>query len=90
MYNRFEGFITDTNFRTMFDDCGKLYNDFSEKDKDLSIAFRYYTYYFPEKIIPRVITMISGFSYPVVCDSSTLAISLDMYLGTGYRIIFYH
>ena len=82
---RFRSFISDSNFRAIYNDCEKLYVDFNEKNEDLSKAFRYYKYYFPEKTIPRVVTMISGFSYPVVCDSSTLGISLDMYLGPTYR-----
>ncbi len=78
-------FITDTNFRSIYNDCEKQYGDFSEKNAGLTKAFRYYSYYFPGKSIPKVVTMISGFSYPVVCDSTTLGISLDMYLGPSYR-----
>jgi hypothetical protein len=62
-----------------------LFGDFQKENKELTKAFRYYSYYFPEKIVPKVITIISGFSYPVVCDSTSLGISLDMYLGPAYR-----
>ena len=86
MAERFNSFINDSGFRTIYRDCEKLYNDFSEKNKAFTNAFRYYSYYFPGKNIPRIVTMISGFSYPVVCDSTTLGVSLDMYLGPSYRL----
>ena len=78
-------FINDTNFRNIYSDCEKMFGDFSEKNLAFTEAFRYYAYYFPKKTIPRIVTMISGFSYPVVCDSLTLGVSLDMYLGPSYR-----
>ena len=81
----FRGFISDTNFRNIFLDCEKMYGDFNTQNSDLTNAFRYYSYYIPGKVIPKVISMISGFSYPVVCDSTTLGISLDMYLGPSYK-----
>ena len=78
-------FISDTNFHAIYRDCEKVYSDFSAKESELSKAFRYYKYYFPGKIIPKVVTLITGFSYPVVCDSTTLGIGLDMYLGPSYK-----
>ena len=82
---RFRSFINDSNFRAIYNDCEKLFGNFDEKNEDLTKAFRYYKYYFPEKSIPRIVTMVSGFSYPVVCDSFILGISLDMYLNPSYR-----
>jgi gliding motility-associated lipoprotein GldB len=85
MAEHFRNFVTDSNFRAIYQDCNKLFSDFSDKEKELTKAFQYYKYYFPDKIIPRIVTMISGFSYPIVCDSTNLGISLDMYLGPSYK-----
>ncbi len=85
MIDHYRSFINDSNFRNIYLDCEKLYGNFNKKNADFTEAFRYYSFYFPQKTIPRVVTMISGFSYPVVCDSTTLGISLDMYLGPSYR-----
>lgn len=85
MTENFVNFVTDSNFRSVYDDCEKLYENFQGYNEKLTQAFRYYKYYFPEKNVPRVVTMISGFSYPIVCDSTTLGISLDMYLGPAYK-----
>lgn len=85
MFERLRGFLTDTNFLAISRDCDKIYANFDAKEKEFTDAFRYYKYYFPSKAIPKVVTMISGFSYAVVNDSTNLAISLDMYLGPKYR-----
>jgi hypothetical protein len=85
MAEKIVSFISDSNFYTIYTDCEKLYNDFSEKNAELTEAFRNYSFYFPDKHIPRIITLISGFSYPVICDSTTLGIGLDMYLGPEYK-----
>jgi len=84
MAEQFRNFITDTNFFRVYGDCERQFEDFSPETEKLRKALGYYAYYFPEKIIPEVITMISGFSYPIVCDSAVLGISLDMYLGPDY------
>jgi hypothetical protein len=85
MLQRIEEFINDTNFKRIYNDCENLFGDFSEENTKLSKAFRYYKYYFPDKTIPRIVTLISGFSYPIVCDSVTLGIGLDMYMGPDYH-----
>ncbi len=81
MNDRLAGFISDTNFRNIYNECEKRFKSFTETEKGLADAFKYYSFYFPGKVIPRIITLISGFSYPIVCDSTNLGISLDMYLG---------
>jgi hypothetical protein len=85
MNDRLRGFISDTNFLAIRRDCERMYGDFTQKQGELTSAFKYYKYYFPDKYVPKIVTMISGFSYAVVNDSSNLAISLDMYLGSDYK-----
>ncbi len=82
---RINEFINDTNFRGIYNDCEKLFGDFTKENEQLTGAFKNYAFYFSGKTIPRVLTLISGFSYPIVCDSLTLGISLDMYMGPGYH-----
>jgi hypothetical protein len=85
MYDRLRGFITDSNFLAIYHDCEEAFGNFDRKDEEFTKAFRYYKYYFPSKMIPRIITMISGFSYSIVNDSTNLAVSIDMYLGPQYK-----
>ncbi len=48
----------------------------------LTDAFRYFTYYFPDKVIPEVFTCISGFNQSIIMTDSLLGIGLDKYLGS--------
>jgi hypothetical protein len=82
MASRYLEFISDTNFRGLYRECEKIFGDFSAETERLSEAFSNYSRYFKEKEVPRIVTLISVFSYPVIVDSSLLGISLDMYLGT--------
>jgi hypothetical protein len=82
--NNFRSFLSDVNFRNIYNDCEKNFGDFSVYETELTNAFRHYLYYFPGKPVPELVTLISGFSFPVICDSSVLGISLDMYMGPSY------
>ncbi|REJ85006.1 MAG: hypothetical protein DWQ44_05505 [Bacteroidetes bacterium] len=85
MQENFRSFLSDTNFRNLYDETSRMYADFSPYASDLSKAFSRYKNEFPDMELPRIITLITGFSYPVIADSALLAIGLDMYLGTDNR-----
>jgi hypothetical protein len=80
-----QAFITDTNFLAVYAACNSKYADFSEYDRRLQAAFGRYAAEFPGKPVPKVLTTISVFSYPIICDSTHLAIALDMYLNPDNR-----
>ena len=63
------------------------YPDLQEQEFQLSEAFRYYSYYFPDQALPEVYTYISGVDYqnPVLFQPPHLLIALDMYLGADYE-----
>ncbi|MFP4061029.1 MAG: hypothetical protein ACLFUC_11150, partial [Bacteroidales bacterium] len=50
-------------------------------ESELEQAFRYFRYYFPDKEIPMVVSMISGLTQSVITVDSILAVALDKYLG---------
>lgn len=76
-----KGFITDPNLREVYKECKYQYADFSEMEAALTDGFSRYHQYFPDSIIPEVVTNISGFNYAVVTTPNTLGIGLEMYLG---------
>ena len=47
----------------------------------LEDAFKHYRYYFPNKTVPQIITLISGFNQSIVLNREAVGISLDNYLG---------
>lgn len=62
-----------------------VFRDLHWLEEKLGKAFRYYKYHFPERQIPKVYTMISGFNQSVVTTKDALGISLDNYLGNKNR-----
>ena len=82
---RLNDFVHDADISNIYADTRKAYQDFSSINAQLTDAFRHYRYYFPDKVIPRVVTYISGFSYAVVSADSLLGIGLDMYLGSDSK-----
>ncbi len=83
---RIKDYITDTLLIAVYNDCINEYPDLSEIEGELTEAFRYFKYYFPEKKLPDVYTYVSGFDYeyPIQYFDDHLMIALDMYLGADY------
>ena len=83
-------FVKDTiriNTRNKID---SIFQNLQWLEKKLELAFRYYRYHFPDKTVPNVYTMISGFNQSMVTTSDALGISLDNYLGaecTFYKML---
>jgi gliding motility-associated lipoprotein GldB len=62
-----------------------IFRDLHWLEEKLQRAFRYYKYHFPEKQIPGVYTVISGFNQSMITTKDALGISLDNYLGSKER-----
>lgn len=78
-------FITDKDMREAYAECKNKYPSVSFLQEGLEDAFKHYKYYFPEKNMPKVLTMFTGFNYSIVYVDTTLAISLEMYLGKNNK-----
>lgn len=69
----------------------KVKQDFPENDlksefEEIENSFKRFHYYFPERIVPKVVTMTAAFNYATAADDSVLAIGLDTYLGGDYEV----
>jgi hypothetical protein len=83
-------FLGDTAIAGLSNTVQKNYPDLKIVEVGLQDAFKHIKYYFPELPQPRVISMISEFSYGAVTyDTATLAISLDMFLTEKYAVYNY-
>ena len=78
-------FCTDRLNNEIYDSVIKTFPNLISLEEKLSKAFRYYKYYFPDKIIPDIYTCISGFNASIIIDDSVLAIGLDKYLGANSK-----
>ena len=59
-----------------------VFHDLTVIQRKLEDGFRHFKYYFPDRKIPQVITIISGFNQSVVMTADAIGISLDNYLGS--------
>ena len=72
-------FVHDKDMQSAYDECQKKFSDMTDIESGLTEVMRHHKYYFPEKKLPEIVAMMSGFNYAI--ESSTPAIGLEMYLG---------
>ena len=80
--------------RWLYDTVQQIFPDLTMLKKDLTTAFRYGKYYFPQKETPRIYTTISDFGYfPFLYAEDSLkdgiGISLEMFLGEKFPYLNY-
>jgi hypothetical protein len=78
----------------LYDTVQHIFPDLSIIENDLTSAFQYAKYYFPEKETPKIYTTISDFGYfPFVYAEDSLrdgiGISLEMFLGDTFPYMTY-
>jgi uncharacterized protein YjaZ len=82
---RLKQFIYDRDMRETYEMVVKTYPEEEPLEAELTEMFKHLKYYFPEKNIPSIVTMISGYNQWIVKADSTLAIGLEMYLGSNNK-----
>ncbi len=78
----------------LYDTVQQIFPDLSMLEKDLTSAFQFAKYYFPDKKTPKIYTTISDFGYfPFVYAEDSLrdgiGISLEMFLGDTFPYLAY-
>ena len=79
-------FLTNKDYRGVFDTVAKHYPDTKKIDDELTSGFKYMKYYFPQSTTPNVVYLVTGLNNwgAFTFGSSTVAIGLDMFLGANY------
>lgn len=89
------GLMTAPSIRHLLDTTAVIYTDevWKEIEQEFGEAFKYYKYYFPERDVPDVYTIISEYSLQrfiaEVDSSDIIGVGLDMYLGEDYDYMQY-
>jgi hypothetical protein len=78
-------FCTDKLNNEVYGSVISVFPDVVDIEKSLTMAFRHYKHYFPEKPVPAVSTCITGFNNSIITGDSVLGIGLDRYLGPESR-----
>lgn len=59
----------------------KKFPNLNQQEKELTQAFKYIKYYYPDYQIPQLIAFIGGFSFQTPIGQDYVGIGLDMFLG---------
>jgi len=89
-YNRLSAFVSDDRIKTLSEKVEADFKDFSKQKKELTQAFKYFKYYFPDRTIPRFYTLYTEYAFQTFIFSDmdnrdAIGISLDMFLGQAYN-----
>ena len=79
-------FISNSDIKIAYNDLVKIYtdNDVELMGDDMTEVVKRFKVFFPKRKTPQqFVTFMSGFQYNIVYADSTLAIGLDMYLGSN-------
>lgn len=80
---RLQSFVSDTAMQSLYRATMRRYPNLTGLSTELTSAFRYFKYYYPEKATPNVYTYLSGLDIdnPVRYSDEGLVIGLDLFLG---------
>ncbi|MCB0684775.1 MAG: hypothetical protein KDC32_28235, partial [Saprospiraceae bacterium] len=80
-----KGFVSSPFVRKLYDTCLIVYPDLEGYREDLTEAFRFFKYYFPDRQVPDVTTFLSEFTVAnFIYGENSLATGLDFFLGPGF------
>jgi hypothetical protein len=85
MMQLLKGFLHDPYINEMNNEVKKQFSKMDVYNAQLTDAFKGYHYFFPQSKVPEITYFVSGYNYANVTTASTLAIGLEMYLGSNYK-----
>ncbi|MGB0864270.1 MAG: hypothetical protein ACPG19_09360 [Saprospiraceae bacterium] len=90
LLNRLQGFASYPQVKATYDTVQTVYGDISDIEADLSEAFKYFKHYFPERELPKLITMYSEFSYGIMIPpyGNNCVVSLEAFFGADYDLYY--
>lgn len=75
-------FKFDKDIRSIYAKTDSVFPDLAWLNIELNDMFKHRKHYYPDSIVPEVVTFISAFNYAVITTDSLLMIGLDKYLGS--------
>lgn len=82
-----EKYLTDTTTQMIAKEIESVFGDFSPFSDKLKKAFAYYNHYFPDSVIPQIVTFHSNFNAKAFPENNQLGIGLDMFLGKENEVV---
>lgn len=71
----------------LFQEVGNAFNSFDVEEEGLISLFKHVKYYFPEQVVPKIITVTNDVDYNnrIIFADSLLLVGLDNYLGPEHK-----
>ena len=82
--NLFRQFLADTTFKAVNKKALRTFTDVTDIEKQVSDAYTYIHYYFPEVKLPEIYFFVSGFNRAVMINNKFIGVGTDFYLGSNY------
>lgn len=82
-----EGFVQHPDMQEIYSDIESKFGDFDSYEMKIEESFKYYKYYFPDSIVPDLVTFYSNFNSNVFPYYNRIGIGLDMYLGADHELV---
>lgn len=83
---KMEEFVKHPSIQKLYHESMQSYDDATDIEAELTEAFRYYKYYFPERPVPKVVSFISEYVVGTFTyGDSLLAIGWDFFLGEDFH-----
>lgn len=81
-------FVANKDIQDLYADVAKTFpaGNLDKEWEQVKNGFKRFHFYFPDRIVPQINTMISAFSYAAAADDSLMAVGLDTYLGGDYIV----
>ena len=84
-YDDLLAFTQHKDMREAYDSTVIFFDDFSEFEHSLELAFGQFTNEFPSYPVPEITTFFGGFNYGVVTYDNNIAIGLENFLGANSK-----
>ena len=82
--NLFRQFLTNKTFKPVNKKTLQTFSDVSDIEKQVSDAYTYIHYYFPEVKLPEIYFFVSGFNRSVMMNNNFIGMGTDFYLGSNF------
>lgn len=79
------GFLNDPDIKEVNEAIQKEYSGITDFTGPVTKGFRRFYELFPDTVIPKILTINSGFNYNIIVADSAVAISLEMYMGENFK-----
>lgn len=72
-------------YSDLMKEVDSVYPKLENVEKDLNQTFKYIKYYYPDIVLPKVISFVSGFTYQIIQGDNYIGVGLDMFLGKNSK-----